>query len=440
MAFASLNGVYVKDSDSRVFERLIDRSITEIEIPKGITRIGPGAFEGCSQISGTVTVPDGVTRIEYNAFSACKGITELILPDGLEYIGGSGLVDMSSLKRLVLPPKVTTFTSTMAARSGYTEFVAEGDIKSVGPAVFQNCYNCLSYDFTHCTSVPPLSNTNAFLGINTSAKILVPAYLYDEWIVATNWAAYADYIFAVGDGIYGSLEYALGADGASYTVTGIGSYGSVGEGTELVVPNEYDGLPVTSIAASAFEGNGEIVSVSIPESIVSIGKNAFNGCTNISYIYFGAAQMNDLNVSDYAFLNAGKDTDGIRVVIGNKVSAVPKRLFSGNAVTYECANIKSIEFEDGSVCTEIGDNAFYYCKINESFIAPATLESIGSYAFNSSEIDTVFDFSACLQIPSLASATMGSVMRQSILVPAALYDEWITATNWAAFANRIVAV
>jgi hypothetical protein len=53
------------------------------------------------------------------------------------------------------------------------------------------------YDFTSHTSVPTLSNTDAFSGIPSDCVIKVPVALYDEWSTATNWSTYASQIVAV---------------------------------------------------------------------------------------------------------------------------------------------------------------------------------------------------------------------------------------------------
>lgn len=201
------------------------------------------------------------------------------------------------------------------------------------------------------------------------------------------------------------------------------------------------GGAVTAIIASAFEGDEGITSVSIPESVASVGASAFADCVNMTDIYFGAANMSDLGVSDKIFARAGQNGDGIRVVFGNKVTRVPGYLFHGYGgaplTVKHWAYVVSVEFEEGSVCTEIGPSAFYYCKPLTSFTAPATLASIGSGAFKSlNDSVAVLDFSACAQVPALADSEIDA---SAIYVPAALYDEWIVATNWAALADCIVA-
>ena len=428
MAFASLNGVYSKESSAYNIKDFIERTITKIEIPRGVSRIGPGAFQGCTGVTGTVTVPDSVKRIEMEAFSDCEGISELKLPRGLEYIGGNAFVGTLSLERLVLPPLITSLYSTMARGSGIREFVAEGAIVYIAGAVFSDCTKCLKYDFTACTSVPPLSNVNAFGGINPEARIFVPASLYDKWIVATNWAAYAEHIVGVGAGNYGTLEYMLSGD--SYRVVGIGSYDSMGEMTDLIIPDEHEGLPVTAIESRAFEGNSDLRSVSIPEGIVSIGEAAFGDCANITDIYYGAEALSS---GEAIFTRAGQGGDGIRVVIGSRVEILPaKFLYGGYPMGSYSPKVVELEFEEGSVCRTIGDHAFYYCTLLDRFVAPASLEQIGTEALYSFD---ELDFSACRQVPTLKSSYLTA---RTIYVPAALYGEWVAATNWAQYADKIV--
>lgn len=200
------------------------------------------------------------------------------------------------------------------------------------------------------------------------------------------------------------------------------------------------GGAVTAIGASAFEGDEGITSASIPESVASIGASAFADCVNMTDLYFGAANMSDLGVSDKIFARAGQNGGGIKVVFGSKVARVPGYLFYGYGTPVSAkhfAYLASVEFEEESVCTEIGEKAFYYCKPLTSFKAPTTLASIGTGAFNSLNASVaVLDFSACAQIPALSDSDIDA---STIYVPAALYDEWIVATNWAAMADRIVA-
>lgn len=66
---------------------------------------------------------------------------------------------------------------------------------------------------------------------------------------------------------------------------------------EIVIPEEYAGLPVTGIVASAFAGYTFITSITIPDRVTSISNYAFSGCTGLTDIHFQGtkAQWNVIN-------------------------------------------------------------------------------------------------------------------------------------------------
>ena len=91
------------------------------------------------------------------------------------------------------------------------------------------------------------------------------------------------------------LEYTLNNDGISYSVSG---YGTCTEETTIIIPDVYNNLPVTGIAASAFWRSAlydeQMTNIVIPESVSQIGNNAFYGCIhlrNITPIWLQALVM-----------------------------------------------------------------------------------------------------------------------------------------------------
>ena len=70
------------------------------------------------------------------------------------------------------------------------------------------------------------------------------------------------------------LKYTLNRDGTAYYASGIG----ICTETNIVIADIYNGLPVTSISAYAFENCSSLTSINIPNSVTSIGMSAFNGC------------------------------------------------------------------------------------------------------------------------------------------------------------------
>lgn len=75
--------------------------------------------------------------------------------------------------------------------------VSFGDLassSSIPASMFDGCVSLEVVDFTRCSALVPLSNTNAFNNTNIKFQIIVPDALYEDWIVATNWSTYASQI------------------------------------------------------------------------------------------------------------------------------------------------------------------------------------------------------------------------------------------------------
>ena len=122
------------------------------------------------------------------------------------------------------------------------------------------------------------------------------------------------------------LAYSLNADGESYTVTGRGACTD----TELIIPAEIEGKPVTSIGNSAFTGFGldpsvALTGVVIPDSITSISDGAFAYQSNLE-----------------------------SVIIGKGVTSIGYQAF------YSCLSLKNVVIPDS--VTSIGVGAFAYCS------------------------------------------------------------------------------
>lgn len=144
------------------------------------------------------------------------------------------------------------------------------------------------------------------------------------------------------------LELTLNSDGKTYAVSGIGTCTE----TSVSVPYTYKGKPVTAILDSAFAGNTKITKVVIPESIVSVGKFAFSGCTALKEvkIYVGVVRIDTGAFAGNTVLKS--------IALPDSVTFVGDMSFSG------CTGLSSIDLGEGVLF--IGSNAFsntaYYNK------------------------------------------------------------------------------
>ena len=173
MGFRS-NGplIYASKSDNRDY--VYRNAIRKVELGSGVTSIGNYAFSDCYSLS-SITIPDGVTSIGDYAFSNCCSLSSITIPDGVTSIGSSAFENCRSLSSITIPDGVT----------------------SIGNYAFRSCYGMRYYDFSACTAIPALSNTNAFNDIPSDCQMLIPSSLYNNWKAATNWATYASKMVSV---------------------------------------------------------------------------------------------------------------------------------------------------------------------------------------------------------------------------------------------------
>ena len=171
-------------------------ALASVTVLGSITSISRSAFRDCYSLT-SITIPSGVTSIGDYAFCSCYSIPSITIPSGVTSIDGSAFYDCRSLTSITIPSGVTIINdSTFSGCSSLTSITIPSGVTSIGGSVFYNCDRIKVYDFTNHTSVPTLSNTNAFGNIPSSSVIKVPASLVDAWKSATNWSTYASHIVA----------------------------------------------------------------------------------------------------------------------------------------------------------------------------------------------------------------------------------------------------
>lgn len=118
-----------------------------------------------------ICLSPNTTAIPNAAFSGCSYLTEIYFNKCS--IGGAAFANCYSLNYLKIN---TSFIFRFA---------------------FENCTGVKYFDFTSCTTVPTLQNSNAFSG--TTGQIIVPDSLYSTWIAASQWSNLASRIIKESD-------------------------------------------------------------------------------------------------------------------------------------------------------------------------------------------------------------------------------------------------
>ena len=190
------------------------------------------------------------------------------------------------------------------------------------------------------------------------------------------------------------MLYVKSADGRSYTVKG-----HAGKDKNLVIAAEKDGLPVTAIMQAAFKGKSTLSSIRIPESVVSVGKDAFYGCNGLIKAEGGGLYVDRWAVGAGDFVSAvvlGENTYGIAdnafegrtrlvsVTLNASLRAIGADAFLG------CTSLTEIVVPEENAYYTVRDGALYtkdmtrlirFFGTQDSFTVPASVTEIAPSAF-----------------------------------------------------------
>ena len=118
---------------------LIERDVTNLNIPYGTTKIGEYAFRNYSKLK-EITIPDSVTSIGSNAFCNCSGLTSINIPDGVTSIGEDTFHTCSKLASVTIGNGVTSIGSNAFYNCGsLTTVTIPNSVTSIGRSAFSSC-------------------------------------------------------------------------------------------------------------------------------------------------------------------------------------------------------------------------------------------------------------------------------------------------------------
>ena len=144
-------------------------------------------------------------------------------------------------------------------------------------ATFADGKTTATYDVDTLVSViAPEKNGETFIAWKDSEGNVLERLNDYDFVATENVTLTAEYVKTTSEG---ELLFDTD-DGKTYYVAGIGTW----TGNTLVIPDTYNGKPVTRIGNNAFKGNKEIINLILPESIETIGDGAFEDCSSLKTI------------------------------------------------------------------------------------------------------------------------------------------------------------
>ena len=371
-----------KESDinySGFTEVTIPSSVSYNNITYNVTSIGEDAFYKCSSLY-TITIPESITSIGDYAFSNCKSLTSITIPNSVTSIGSGAFYNCSLITSISIPESVRSIGGSAFEGTGYYndksnwengnvlyidnclmdantsmsgEYTIKDGTRLLAGGAFYNCYKLTS--ITIPESVTSIGSRAFHLCTSLTSLVWNAINCEDLNYDNNNYLFYSGYItsFTFGDNVEHIPAYLCKNMNNLLSIT---------------IPNS-----VTSIGKGAFFGCSSLSSITIPNNVTSIGEYAFYDCSSLASVIIGNSVK---SIGNDAFYNCSFLTT---ITIPNSVTSI------GNYVFSSCSSLTSVTIPNS--VTSIGYNPFYNCSALTSITLTAPTMETFCHGTTNQQID-----------------------------------------------------
>lgn len=379
--------------------------LSKLVISDNITEIGEMAFKGCTSL-GSITLGSSLTVLGPQAFWETENLTEIIYkPTSLEpnkyhdfggWFGSAGTLDDGItvyITKNVLRIPAYCFNDFVAPK--IIDFIIEegSELIEIGEDAFGDLLHLRRIDLSAATKLERIDY--AFGGSYNVEYIYLPSSLESLPYGTISSAALTELYLGcdvegtngnspfgsisnpfkliigkdvkrIGSNLFSRLSFTeiIFEEGSLLEHIGYGAFSEANCAGELILPPKLKTIGPYAFSSCKFS------SVTIPETVSSIGAYAFAYSNSLTELIYNAREA---TVEDNAFYYCADQSLGLSVTVGKCVE-----VFAPGSLPSETV---SVIFDEGSACREIGDYAFADCTLLTSVTIPETVELIGACAF-----------------------------------------------------------
>lgn len=381
-------------------------NVEEVVLPEGIETIDSDAFNFCTKLR-KINFPETLKVIDHGAFNGCFSLETVILPKVMKEINNYAFYAVG-IKHLTLPEKVSSVGIKVFAKTDiettdipenftlgsemFTECQKLHSINLLGSHItipercFRDCINLTEIDITKTA----LIKDEAFRGCQNLSVSTIPAdtlvavSAFEESgatdVIIEDISKVCNRVFADCKSLKKlTINVADGPTSVSSALV---------KGCKNLQTVVFTGRTknLTVIEAAAFKETKNLNTVSLPDTIKTISKEAFydSGIENIHLpenlrqigtMAFARSGLKDIiipnkikKLGEYAFYNCIELT---AVTLPESVTKIPSGIFE------DCCSLKTVNVPNvETIC----DHAFYGCKNLETFDF-SKLQSLDLMAF-----------------------------------------------------------
>ena len=322
--------------------------IQSVVIQYGVTNISKRAFRYCEKLAA-VDLSQSISIIDEEAFEGCINLQKITIPDSVNSIGNYAFNYCRSLTSVLLPKNLTEIKQAVFRRcTALMNIEIPSTVKRIG-----------YYAFSECSSLTKITIPYGVVGIYDAA-------FKDCSSLST--ISISDSVIEFGDDVFsGTLWWNNMPDGAVYINNCLLDYHGV-------CPTELTVIEGTK-KIYGFKKQNNLVKINIPNSVETIGNNAFLQCSSLKY---AELPYNLSSIGDYSFAHTALE----RVYLPNSLNTLGQGAFAC------CLSLKSVHLSEklpnlSAALSDInngacGGGAFNNCENLTELVIPKSINYIYS--------------------------------------------------------------